>query len=412
MNKILRLIQTKKIRIGIVGLGYVGLPLAVLAAKKGFRVIGFARNQNKIDLLNGGESNIEAISKKDLLAVIKSGALQIRHLTDNEFDMQDVYIVCVPTPVDENKNPDLTPIRDIAKRLSTVSLNGKLIINESTVAPGTTREEFGNFSGKYFLAFSPERIDPGNHDKNVANIIKVIGGRDKESTRLTEALYGLILDVPTHRVSSLEAAETVKMLENTYRAVNIGLINEFARLSEKIGLDIVEIIDAAKTKWSYHAHYPSLGVGGHCIPVDPWYLVEYGKKKDVDLPIIVSGLKENIAMTKHIADKIASVYKKGMRVLVYGLTYKKDVNDLRESPALRLCDELINRNISFLVYDPLIPKGKLSGVVDIFIVGSDHRQLADDYRKCIGKNTIVIDGKNYFKKKVGQVVYGVGRTLV
>lgn len=414
-------IRRKTVCIGVIGLGYVGLPLAVLAAKKGFRVTGFARDERKIALLNNGVSTIEAVSQKDLKALINKGTLHIKHLSSSDFDKEDIYIICVPTPVDEEKNPDLGPIRDVANRLSQVALEGKLIINESTVAPGTTREEFGNYKGKYFLAFSPERIDPGNIDRNVATIPKIVGGVTMQSTSLAQKVYQMIIDAPVFSVSSLETAETVKMLENTYRAVNIALVNEFARLAEKIGLDILEIIEAAKTKWSYQPHYPSLGVGGHCIPVDPWYLVEYAKKKRVNLPLIVQGLLENDAMTSHVANKIISFYKKGKSVLIYGLTYKKNVSDLRESPVLRLTQRLKEKNIPFTVYDPLLGKDEIRRLgfipadikkVDIFIVGSDHDELRSDYKRFVGARTNIIDGKNFFRKKVGKAVYGVGRTLL
>lgn len=414
-------IQKKHARLAVIGLGYVGLPLAVLAAKKGFRVTGFARDEGKIDLLNKGIATIEAVSKKDLNVLIKKGTLRVAHLYSPELDEQDVYFICVPTPVDEEKNPDFSPIHDVVNRLSRIDLEGKLIINESTVAPGTTREEFGNFKGKYFLAFSPERIDPGNTEKNVATITKIVGGINAQSTSLARTVYEMIIDAPIFTVSSPEAAETAKMLENTYRAVNIALVNEFALLAEKIGLDILEIIAAAKTKWSYQPHYPSLGVGGHCIPVDPWYLVEFGKKKHINFPLVVSGLRENSAMTEHVADKIKSLYKKGMSVLIYGLTYKKNVKDLRESPALRLAVILKQQGIPFAAYDPFFNQEEIRRLgfvpadikkVDIFIVGSDHDALKKEYKSFFGAKTIVIDGKNFFHKKVGKAVYGVGRILV
>lgn len=420
-HNLLSKIETKHARIGIIGLGYVGLPLAVLAAKKGFLVTGFARDDRKIDLLNKGISAIEAVAQKELKRLIKKGTFRVLHLNSQELDEQDIYIICVPTPVDEEKNPDLTPVHDVAKRLSRVALNGKLIINESTVAPGTTREEFGNFKGKYFLAFSPERIDPGNIEKNVGTITKIVGGVNPRSTAIARKIYQMIITAPVFSVSSPEAAEIVKMLENTYRAVNIALINEFALLAEKSGLDILEIIEAAKTKWSYQPHYPSLGVGGHCIPVDPWYLVEYGKKKHINLPLIISGLKENDAMIDHVADKVKSLYKKGMTVLIYGLTYKRNVKDLRESPALRLAKILKNQHIPFSVYDPLFSSDEIrrfgfipanTEKVDIFIVGVDHDVLKREYKKFVSAKTIVIDGKNFFHKKEGRAVYGVGRTLL
>lgn len=421
MQNLTSKIKTKQARIGIIGLGYVGLPLAILAAKKGFRVTGFARDEKKIKSLNEGVSSIEAVKRGELKKLIKEASFRVEHLNSSKLDEQDIFFICVPTPVDEEKNPDLTPIYDVAHRLSHVVLDGKLIINESTVAPCTTREEFGNFKGKYFLAFSPERIDPGNMKKNVATITKIIGGISPESTSLARMVYQKIIDAPVFSVSSPEAAEMVKMLENTYRAVNIALVNEFALLAENTGLDILEIIEAAKTKWSYHPHYPSLGVGGHCIPVDPWYLVEFGKKKQVNLPLIVQGLKENDAMTEHVANKIASLYKRGMNVLIYGLTYKKNVKDLRESPVLRLAFLLKERHIPFTAYDPLLKTDEIQklGLVpaskqkaDIFVVGSDHDALKKECKQFIGEKTMIIDGKNFFRKKVGKIVYGTGRTLI
>lgn len=419
-NNLLLKIQKKRSRIGVIGLGYVGLPLAVLAAKKGYQVTGFARDENKINSLRNGIPTIESVSQKDLKLVIKNKTLKVTQLNSSDFNEQDVYFICVPTPVDEKKNPDLTPIYNVEKLFSQISLNGKLIINESTVAPGTTKEQFGKFKGKYYLAFSPERIDPGNKEKNVSTITKVVGGIDKDSAVLAKKIYEMIIEAPIHIVSSTEAAETVKMLENTYRAVNIALVNEFSLLAEKNGLDILEIIEAAKTKWSYQPHYPSLGVGGHCIPVDPWYMVKYAKTKQINLSLVVQGLLENDAMTVHVADKIKSLYKPGMNVLIYGLTYKKNVKDLRESPVLRLAVLLTKYKIQFTVYDPFLNQSEIQKLnltignakkQDIFIVGTDHDFLKKEYKNFINRETTIIDGRNFFRKKVGKVVYGVGRTL-
>lgn len=391
-------IQNKTARIGVIGLGYVGFPLAKLLAEKGYTVTGFVRNPQ----------------------ILKS-TFRITHIDSDELNEQDIYIVCVPTPVFNNKKPDLGAIRAVARRLSLVFLDGKLIINESTVAPGTTREEFGSLGGTYYLACSPERIDPGNHDKTVRNISKIVGGLNQESLSLTKLLYEKILEAPVIAVSSLEAAETVKMLENTYRAVNIALVNELARLCEKCGLDVIEIIEAAKSKWSFHAHYPSVGVGGHCIPVDPWYLVDYANKKGIDLKLVHNSLTENDDMAQFVADKVIANYEKGMSVLLYGVTYKKDVADIRESPVIRLGKILQKKNIAFTVFDPLVSRKEIEALgftvgkpikTDIFIIGTDHSQLASDSRKVIGEATVVIDGRNYFRRKVGKAVYGVGRNLL
>jgi UDP-N-acetyl-D-glucosamine dehydrogenase len=383
-------IKSKKARIGIIGLGYVGLPLALLLTKKGFRTLGFVRNKDKY---------------RDLFS-----AKVIGH---NSLSDCDIYIICVPTPVKDHKQPDLTALKSVAARLKKINLTGKLIINESTVAPFTTRKVLGSLGKNYFLASSPERISPGDKKYTVENIPKVIGGQDKRSTYLAARLYRAILSDGIVPVSSLETAEMTKILENTYRAVNIALINEFALLAEKINVDILEVIGAAKSKWTFQAHYPGIGVGGHCIPVDPYYLLELAEQKKVKMPVVRDSLEQNEEMPHNLAQKIISHYKQGMKVLIYGLTYKKDVADMRESPVMELIKVLKNKKISFTVYDPLVKKQKtaLEKPVDIFVVGTDHNQLAKDYKKVVTDKTIVIDGKNYFKKNVGKKVIGVGRKL-
>lgn len=402
-SDLLAKIRSKTAHIGIIGLGYVGLPLAILFDKRGFKVTGFIRDSKK---------------KKKL-----SEKLSVEVLPSDFLSTCDVYIICVPTPVDEHKNADLTAIEACARLLKKVPLNGKLIVNESTVAPGTTREVFGRLSKteKYYLACSPERIDPGNKDKTVANIAKVVGGGDTESTTLGVALYSEILSAPVISVSSLETAETVKMLENTFRATNIALVNEFARVCDKNGVDILEVIEVAKSKWSFLPHYPGVGVGGHCIPVDPYYFLEYAQKLGVRLPVISESLQENERMASYVGEKIVSLYRPGKKVLIYGITYKKNVKDVRESPVLALCKFLKIKKIPFSVYDPLLaadeivklnfPVSNLS-LTDIFVVGTDHRQLSTDYRKCINRSTVVIDGRNFFTKIVGTKVIGVGRSIL
>lgn len=414
-------IRLKEINIGVIGLGYVGLPLAMLFARKGFSVTGFIRDHKKIKAIREGTWQGDSVDPKELGFLVRKGALHVSHIDSSDVEKQDVFFVCVPTPVFQDKKPDLTAVREVARRLKSLRLSGKLIINESTVAPGTTREVFGHFEGSYYLACSPERVDPGNIDKTVETVAKVIGAVDSSSLRLTTALYNMVLSAPTVSVSSLEAAETTKMLENTYRAVNIALVNEFALLAEKSNLDVLEIIEAAKTKWSFHAHYPSIGVGGHCIPVDPWYLVEYGRSVHLDLPLITLGLEENERMTRHVAEKLHSLYKKGMSVLLYGLTYKRNVRDLRESPVIEFASMVQKQGIPFKAYDPLFSTKEVARLglkpgslakADIFIVGTDHAQLQKEYTKAVGPHTIVLDGRNFFRKKVGKIVYGIGRTLV
>lgn len=414
-------IKKKNARIGVVGLGYVGLPLAILFAKKGFVVTGFVRRETKKVLLEKGESGLSDVSvDKDLSAVIKRKTLRVAITNKNDLSNQDVCIICVPTPITEGKVPDLQDLKSAADVLKSIDVTGKLIINESTVAPFTTREVFGTMQGEYFLACSPERIDPGNKTKKTNTIPKVIGGVNSESTQLAEALYTSIMKESLVTVSSLEAAEMAKMLENTYRAVNIALVNEFALLAEKLNIDILEVIRAAKTKWSYHSHYPGIGVGGHCIPVDPYYILSLADKNKIPMHVVKEGLLANEKMPAFVAGKIINNYKQGKSVLVYGVTYKKDVNDIRESPVVVLCNLLKEKNVTFTVYDPFISPSVIQkygfipgkvGHADILVVGTDHTVLARDYEKIVDENTIVIDGRNFFSKKVGKKVLGVGRRL-
>lgn len=422
VDTLLKKIKNKKAKIGIIGLGYVGLPLAVLIAEKGFPVTGYVRSEKKSTNLKNGQSNLadEELDKK-LQKVLKNGNFTVSITKSDNLTPQDVLIICVPTPVSHDKTPDLTDLIGVSKHLESIDLTGKLIINESTVAPFTTRHVLGNFPGEYFLVSSPERIDPGNKSKTVANIPKVIGGLNPDSLLLAEALYKQILDEEVVLVNKLEGAEMAKILENTYRAVNIALINEFAKLAEQCDIDILEVIKAAKTKWSFQAHYPGIGVGGHCIPVDPYYLLELAKQKGLDMQVVAHSLKINEEMPAYIAEKVAKFYKKKMKVLVYGVTYKKDVNDIRESPVLEFAKVLTKKKIPFTVYDPYVsakelktlalPAGKIEKS-DILVVATDHTQLEKDASKIIGEDTIVIDGRNFFHTKKGKAVHGIGRKFL
>lgn len=420
-NILLAKIKTRKAKIGIIGLGYVGLPLAVTFAKKGFQVAGFVRSGKKVEDLQKGINYLQdATIDDDLKNVIKNKQLTATLVNDNSLEKQDVLIICVPTPVTDKKVPDLAPFEEVTKRLSTIDLLGKLIINESTVSPFMTKDILGVLPGDYFLAVSPERIDPGNKKRNTENIPKVIGGIDKESLLLASALYKLVLEDGIVAVKNLETAEMAKMLENTYRAVNIALINEFARLADACNIDILDVIKAAKTKWSFKAHYPGIGVGGHCIPVDPYYILELAKNRGVPMDVTKIGLRGNEKMPEYVLGKVLRSYKKGMSVLVYGITYKKNINDLRESPVTHFCSLLKAKEIPFTVYDPLIPKEdikklgfKTGGLrnVEILVVGTDHFNLGEDYKKLVTKDTIIVDGRNYFSTKKGKIILGVGRTL-
>lgn len=421
-EKLLDAIKTKKATIGVVGLGYVGLPLAILFAQNGFSVTGLVRDPKKIPLITKGHTYLSDLGiQDDLQPMLHNGALVVKLLSPEDLSHHDILVVCVPTPVDEKKNPDLTAIKQVSSVFASADLTGKLVVNESTVAPGTTREVFGKLKGDYFLVCSPERVDPGNREKDVGNIPKIVGGRDKESTKLGQRLYQSILKEPVVIVLSLEAAEMAKMLENTYRAVNIALVNEFALLADELGVDIGEVIAAAKTKWSFQPHYPGIGVGGHCIPVDPYYVLELAQKKHVAMPLVAESLQQNEEMPRVFLEKFLEVYDKSMTVVVYGIAYKKNVKDLRESPAVAFCTLLKKEGLPFSVYDPYYTQEEVRTIgfspakkiaADLFVVATDHDVLADDAKTFIDKDTIVIDGRNYFQKRVGKKVIGIGRRFV
>lgn len=420
-KNLLEKIRNKKVKVGIIGLGYVGLPLAIIFAQKGFNVTGFVRKTKKLNDLNSGNGNLgDANIDHDLKKVISKGKLNIKMVEDDVLQDQEVLIICVPTPMTKEKQPDITDLKQVAARLSSIDISGKLIVNESSVAPFMTNETLGQLGSNYFLVCSPERVDPGNKTKTTKDIPKVIGGRDKESAHLAKTLYENILK-RTVVVSSMEAAEMTKMLENSYRAINIALINEFAKLSEKCNIDILEVVNAASTKWSFQAHYPAIGVGGHCIPKDPHYILSLAEKSGVVMRALENGLLTNEGMPKYVFNKFSDIYKEGMSVLVYGIAYKKNINDLRDSPSIEFCELLKEKGVDFKVYDPFVTPDKIEELgfkygppqkVDILVVGTDHDNLGKDYLNIVGKNTVIIDGRNYFKSKKGHLVFGIGRKLV
>lgn len=418
---ILRKIDQKKANIGIIGLGYVGLPLAILFAQKGFTVTGFTKRKERVSELGSYKSNLgDPEIDETLKKVITCGKLRINLAEKNLLQNQDILIICVPTPMTPKKKPDTTALKEVARLLSLVNLSEKLIINESTVAPFMTRNFFGGFKGNYYLVCSPERVDPGNKSKTTKDIPKIIGGINDESANLAKRLYDFAI-TKTIIVSSLEAAEMTKMLENSYRAVNIALVNDFAKLAEKCSIDILEVINAAATKWSFQAHFPSIGVGGHCVPKDPYYLLDLAQKKKEKMGALKLSLKTNESMPKFLLEKLLNIYKKGMKILIYGISYKKDINDLRGSPALEFCNLMKKRKINFFVYDPYFSVSQIDklglrhspvGTADILVIGTDHSSLDKDYEKIINDKTIVIDGRNYFHSKVGRAVLGIGRSFV
>ncbi|HEY7309678.1 MAG TPA: nucleotide sugar dehydrogenase [Gemmataceae bacterium] len=368
-EELLGRIEERTARVAVVGLGYVGLPLAETFAWGGYPVLGFDIDADKIARLNRGESYIGHICPERVTELVNSGRFEATS-DPRRFAESDAIIICVPTPLGEAREPDLSYIVNTAVTLRPHLRRGQLIVLESTTYPGTTEdlllpllEESGLKAGRdFFLAYSPEREDPGNRDYATRNIPKVIGGLNETSRRLAVALYEPIVDgvVP---VSSTRVAEACKILENTYRAVNIALVNELKGVFAAMGIDVWEVIAAAKTKpFGFQAFYPGPGLGGHCIPIDPFYLTWAARKYGVFTRFIELAGEINTAMPQYVLDRVADALNddgkslKGSRVCVLGVAYKKDVDDPRESPAFTLLELLQAKGARISYNDPHVPR--------------------------------------------------------
>jgi UDP-N-acetyl-D-glucosamine dehydrogenase len=353
-------------RVGIVGLGYVGLPLAVAFAEEGCEVVALDVEARKVEAISGGESYVEDISSERLRAAAVRIEPTTRYaaLTD-----VDAVLICVPTPLSANREPDLTPLIDSAGALAAVLRSGQLVVLESTTYPGTTRErlaplleESGLAAGRDFnLAFSPERVDPGRTDFTLRTTPKVVGGLTDACADRAVELYGLVCDTVV-RVSSPEAAELCKLLENIFRSVNIALVNELAMLTDRMGIDIWEVVDAAATKpYGFMRFDPGPGMGGHCLPVDPFYLSWRAREFDMSTEFIELAGKINQQMPYHCAWKAQRVLNdagrpvKGSRIAVFGVSYKPGVGDVRESPALKILELLAEQGAELCYHDPHVP---------------------------------------------------------
>jgi len=371
------MIQQRTARLGVVGLGYVGLPLAMLYSRAGFRLTGFDVDPSKVKNLNAGRSYIQRILPEEIQALREQGFEATSDYSDIR-DM-DAVMICVPTPLDEHQGPDMRYIEQTARALAPYLRAGQLIILESTTYPGTTNEvlipalEEGNPDGLrcyrdgadesrcFHVAYSPEREDPGNATVDRQDIPKVVGSGSQLSTELAGSLYNTVFRriVP---VSSASAAEMTKLLENIYRCINIALVNELKLLCLRMGLDIWEIIDAAATKpFGFQPFYPGPGLGGHCIPIDPFYLSWKAKEVDFSTRFIDLAGEINTSMPYHVIDSVATALNergkplKGSNILVLGLAYKKDIDDLRESPSLTLIEVLKKRGANVSYNDPYFP---------------------------------------------------------
>ncbi len=416
-------IQNKTARIGVVGLGYVGLPLIRAFNEAGFATIGFDVDQKKIDMLRAGESYIGHFSSAWIAARVESGEFRPTANMD-ELAEADAILICVPTPLSDSRDPDLKYVEATARSIAKTLRPEQLIVLESTTYPGTTRdilapilEQSGLKLGEdFFLAYSPEREDPGNPDFSADRIPKVVGGMDPASLELAEALYSQAV-VKTVPVSNCEIAEACKILENTYRSVNIALVNELKVLFDRLNIDVWEVIDAAKTKpFGFQAFYPGPGLGGHCIPIDPFYLSWVARKHGQPTRFIELAGEINTAMPNYVVQRVALALNdaekpiKGSKVCILGVAYKKDVDDPRESPSFELLELLGKRGAVLSYSDPHVPTlpptrrrqllhlkseeltPEFLASQDCVLIATNH--TAFDYEHIVRHAKIVVDTRN------------------
>jgi len=439
MKNLLMKIKDKTARIGIIGLGYVGLPLAVAFARK-FEVVGYDINEKTVNNLLNGQSHILDVSDDMIKKYLnKSFYPTADH---KELEKCDFIIICVPTPLTAAKEPDLRYIKSACETIAKVLRKGQFIILESTTYPGTTEEvvipileRTGLKAGIDFgVAYSPERIDPGNKTYTIEKIPKVVGGINTECTEIAAMLYGSIIEKVV-KVRDAKTAEAVKMVENIFRNVNIALVNELALIFEKMGIDVWEVIDAAKTKpYGFMPFYPGPGIGGHCIPLDPFYMSYIAKRYGFIPRFIETSGEINEFMKMHVVNLVEKglkmVGKKlyGAKIAIMGLAYKKNIDDTRESPSIKIIEELVNRGADVRVYDPYVKSIKtkvgvfyserniedaLSGV-DCAVFAVDHdvfRKMEMERMRELTLSPVVVDCKNVFKfKGTDNVVYlGIGK---
>lgn len=375
-EELLKKISDKSIVVGVVGLGYVGLPLAVEKAKAGFKTIGFDVQSEKVGLVNQGHNYIGDVVDSDLKKLVEEGMLTAT--TDFSFVKDvDFIAICVPTPLDSHQEPDISYVKSSTESISKYLTKGTMVVLESTTYPGTTEElikpilEQGSglkCGEDFYLGFSPERVDPGNLIYKTQNTPKVVGAIGKDATEVIATMYRAVLEGEVCEVSSPAIAEMEKILENTYRNINIGLINELTMLCQKMGISMWEVIDAAKTKpYGFQAFYPGPGLGGHCIPLDPYYLTWKAREYGFHTSMIENSMIINDKMPEYCVERASKILNKkkkamnGSKVLVLGVAYKQDIDDYRESPALRVIEVLKREKAEVDFYDPWISEYKYKG---------------------------------------------------
>ncbi|MDP6380126.1 MAG: nucleotide sugar dehydrogenase [Phycisphaerae bacterium] len=419
---LLEKIKSKKAVVGVVGLGYVGLPLIREFYTSGYRTVGFDVDAAKVSRLAAGRSYIKHIPGKFIRELFRSG--RFKPTTDfSRLRSVDAIIICVPTPLDKMRQPDMTYIKGTAETIAKYLQKGQLVCLESTTYPGTTRElmkpileESGLKAGRdFYLAYSPEREDPGNAVYTTRTIPKVVGGCDAASGKVAAALYGRIVE-EVIEVSSCEVAEATKILENTFRCINIAMVNELKMLFDKMGIDVWEVVRAASTKpFGFMPFYPGPGLGGHCIPIDPFYLSWKARQYDMPTRFIELAGEINVAMPDYVISRVMAALNekgkslKGARILVLGLAYKKDVDDLRESPSIVLIEKLREFGARVSYNDPYIPRThkqrqhdlrmksvSLTAEVlkrqDAVLIATDHTDY--DYDWIVKNSALVIDTRN------------------
>ena len=423
-ERLLDKISKKEITVGVVGLGYVGLPLAVEKAKAGFKTIGFDVQDAKVQMVNSGENYIGDVVNEDLKALVDSGMLKAT--SDFSFVKDvDFIAICVPTPLDDHQQPDISYVTSSTTQIAKYLSKDTMVVLESTTYPGTTEElllpileESGLKCGKdFYLGFSPERVDPGNLIYKTKNTPKVVGAVGKDATEVIAAMYRQVLEGDIYEVSSPAVAEMEKILENTYRNINIGLVNELAILCNKMGISLWEVVDAASTKpYGFQAFYPGPGLGGHCIPLDPYYLSWKAREYGFHTSMIESSMMINDKMPEYTVDRAAAVLNnhskalKGSKVLVLGVAYKNNIDDYRESPALDVIEILKERGANTDFYDPWIAKYKRNKEIHEGIKGIDAKVIASydlilvataheafDYEMIQKHAKAIFDTRNAFK---------------
>lgn len=425
-EELLSRIAERKITVGVVGLGYVGLPLAVEKAKAGLRTIGFDVQEEKVKQVNAGHNYIGDVVDAELAQLVNNGMLSAT--SDFSFIKEvDFVAICVPTPLDIHQEPDISYVENSAKSIAGYLTKGTVVVLESTTYPGTTEELIkpilekgsGLECGKdFYLGFSPERVDPGNAVYKTKNTPKVVGAVGKDAQEVIAAIYGAVLGDKVHIVSSPAVAEMTKILENTYRNINIGLINELAILCNRMNIDLWEVIEAAKTKpFGFTAFYPGPGLGGHCIPLDPYYLTWKAREYGFHTSMIEASMMINDHMPEYTVERCGKILNRhrkalnGSKVLVLGVAYKQDIDDYRESPALRVIEELEKTGASVSFYDPYIPQYKQHGKLhkgetaltaellqhaDLVVVTAAHTNI--DYDFVQRHAQAVFDTKNVMKE--------------